>query len=113
VQKAPSIEEALALAPLSPRGRVQRAVQLSEYERRAHNAEQTRAARARAKAMNANCEELMSDLARYDLPLVQLLMAEFALRSCNVGSAGQMRLRFLAAYSISIRRDRARLNLEY
>lgn len=42
----------------------------------------------------------MIDLARYDLPLVQLLMAEFALRSCNVGSAGQMRLRFLAAFTL-------------
>ena len=48
-------------------------------------------------------------MARYDLPLVQLLMAEFALRSCNVGSAGQMmRLRFLAAYSIDLDLARSR-----
>ena len=40
----------------------------------------------------------MVDLGRYDLPLVQLLMAEFALQPCNEGSAGQMRWHFLEQY---------------
>ena len=42
--------------------------------------------------------QVMVDLARYDLPLVQLLMAEFALQPCNEGNAGQMRWHFLEQY---------------
>ena len=41
----------------------------------------------------------MVELARYDLPLVQLLMAEFALQPCNYDArSGAMRYHFLVQY---------------
>ena len=87
------------LATLKPRGRVQRPRTLSSDELRELRAEQKRRLRARAKKVEAATATLMVDLARYDLPLVQLLMAEFALDEGNGGTSGSMRARLLRAYS--------------
>jgi len=46
-------------------------------------------------------EALMIELARYDLPLVQLLMAEYALNRANARKPGGMRLLFLQQYAQS------------
>ena len=89
------------MANVKPKGRVQRTVQLSEAEQRAWNAEQARRRRAQAKVREVIFTKFMRDLALElgQLPLVQLLMAEFALQPCNVGTTGQMRFRFLALYA--------------
>ena len=71
---------------------------ISKAEQRAWAAEQKKESRARLKHQEESCTEVMVDIARYDLPLVQLLMAEFALQPCNEGSAGQMRWHFLEQY---------------
>jgi len=63
---------------------------ISKAEQRAWAAEQKKESRARLNHQEESCTEVMVDIARYDLPLVQLLMAEFALQPCNEGSAGQM-----------------------
>jgi hypothetical protein len=72
--------------------------QVSKAAQRAWAAQQKRESRARDAHYEASCAQVMVDLARYDIPLVQLLMAEFALQPCNEGSAGQMRWRFLEQY---------------
>ena len=71
---------------------------VSKVEQRAWAAEQKQESRARLKHYEESCDQVMVDLARYDIPLVQLLMAEFALQPCNEGSAGQMRWHFLEQY---------------
>ena len=83
------------LKALKPRGRIQRAVQLTKEQRRALNTEQKRQQRARDGQLVAPTQQFMAELARYDLPLVQLLMAEYALKPFNAGPPGRMRLLFL------------------
>ena len=87
------------LKALKPRGRIQRAVQLTKDQRRALNTEQKRQQRARDRQLVAPTQQFMAELARYDLPLVQLLMAEFALKPANAGPPGRMRLLFLEQYA--------------
>ena len=87
------------LKALKPRGRIQRAVQLTKEQRRALNTEQKRQQRARDGQLVAPTQQFMAELARYDLPLVQLLMAEFALKPANAGPPGRMRLLFLEQYA--------------
>jgi len=96
-----SAEVALAdrLNALKPRGRIQRAVQLTKDQRRALNTEQKRQQRARDRQLVAPTQQFMAELARYDLPLVQLLMAEYALKPANAGAPGRMRLLFLEQYA--------------
>ena len=72
---------------------------LSKAEQRAWNTLRKQESRARLKHHEESCAQLMIDLARYDLPLVQLLMAEFALQPCNYGKAGRMRVLFLEQYA--------------
>ena len=67
------------LRELKPRGCVQRAVQLSKAERRELNTEQKRQRRALDKQWQDAAPSVMAELGRYDLPLVQLLMGEYAL----------------------------------
>ena len=71
---------------------------ISKAEQRAWAADQKQESRARLKHHEESCAQVMVDLARYDIPLVQLLMAEFALQPCNEGSAGTMRWYFLEQY---------------
>eukprot|EP00966_Prymnesium_polylepis_P321054 7377371-Prymnesium_polylepis.1 len=71
---------------------------ISKAEQRAWATTQKQESRARLKYHEESCVQIMVDLARYDLPLVQLLMAEFSLQPCNEGSAGQMRWHFLEQY---------------
>jgi hypothetical protein len=85
-------------------GRVQRTVQLSEAEQREWNAKQARQRRSQSKVREVIFVSVMRDMARYDLPLVQVLMAEFALQPCNAGTSGQMRFRFLELYGRSCHR---------
>ena len=87
------------LNALKPRGRIQRAVQLTKDQRRALNTEQKRQQRARDRQLVAPTQQFMAELARYDLPLVQLLMAEYALKPANAGAPGRMRLLFLEEYA--------------
>ena len=87
------------LSALKPRGRIQRAVQLTKEQRRALNTEQKRQQRAREGQLVAPTQQFMAELARYDLPLVQLLMAEYALNPANAGAPGRMRLHFLEQYA--------------
>ena len=86
------------LATLKPRGRVQRAVLLSDGERHQLKIEQQRVRRARQHQLEQALSLLLADLSRFDLPLVQLLMAEFAAGPANSSTAGQMRWRFLELY---------------
>ena len=74
-------------------------MKLSDAERRELDAERKRQSRAREEVLQKATQQLMVELARYDLPLVQLLMAEFALDPANAGKPGQMRLRFLQQYA--------------
>eukprot|EP00966_Prymnesium_polylepis_P164589 3805055-Prymnesium_polylepis.1 len=66
---------------------------ISKAEQRAWAATQKQESRARLKYHEESCAQIM-----VDLPLVQLLMAEFSLQPCNEGSAGQMRWHFLEQY---------------
>ena len=84
---------------LKPRGRVQRAVQLTKAERRELKTEQQRKSRAQDKQLEEQAQHFMAQLGRYDLPLVQLLMAEYALNPASAGAPGQMRLHFLEQYA--------------
>ena len=61
----------------------------------------TKQRHTRRRLREAIFTKFMRDLALElgQLPLVQLLMAEFALQPCNVGTTGQMRFRFLALYA--------------
>ena len=74
------------LKALKPRGRIQRAVQLTKEQRRALNTEQKRQQRARDGQLVAPTQQFMAELARYDLPLVQLLMAEYALEATQTAA---------------------------
>ena len=74
------------LKALKPRGRIQRAVQLTKEQRRALNTEQKRQQRARDGQLVAPTQQFMAELARYDLPLVQLLMAEYALEATQAAA---------------------------
>ena len=87
------------LNALKPRGRIQRAVQLTKDQCRALNTEQKRQQRARDRQLVAPTQQFMAELARYDLPLVQLLMAEYALKPANAGAPGRMRLLFLEQFA--------------
>ena len=87
------------LGGLEPGSHPQRAVQLSEQEKRDREAKRKRDARARDRKMAEATAELMLELARFDLPLVQLLLAEFASDPMNAGDPGQMRYRFLEQYA--------------
>ena len=71
------------LKALKPRGRIQRAVQLTKDQRRALN---TELQRARDGQLVAPTQQFMAELARYDLPLVQLLMAEYALEATQAAA---------------------------
>lgn len=84
---------------LKPGGRIQRTMRRSAEEQHEWTMEQQRRRRAETKLRSGIFENLMSMLMRYDIPLVQLLMAEFALQPCNAGTWGQMRTRFLALYA--------------
>ena len=74
-------------------------MQLTKEQRRALNTEQKRQQRAREGQLVAPTQQFMAELARYDLPLVQLLMAEYALKPANAGAPGRMRLHFLEQYA--------------
>ena len=74
-------------------------MQLTKEQRRALNTEQKRQQRAREGQLVAPTQQFMAELARYDLPLVQLLMAEYALNPANAGAPGRMRLHFLEQYA--------------
>ena len=74
-------------------------MQLTKDQRRALNTEQKRQQRARDRQLVAPTQQFMAELARYDLPLVQLLMAEYALKPANAGAPGRMRLLFLEQYA--------------
>ena len=74
------------LKALKPRGCIQRAVQLTKEQRRALNTEQKRQQRARDGQLVAPTQQFMAELARYDLPLVQLLMAEYALEATQAAA---------------------------
>ena len=96
-ERAPTFEE--RLAALKPHGRVQRLVQLSEEEKRLLKNALARARYAIQKQVREKAQVFMSDLARYDLPLVQLQLAEFAADPRNFDARkGSMRTRFLALY---------------
>lgn len=86
------------LDQLNVRGRVPRLAAPSDGKL---DAEQKRELRAHDRARAERQSELMGELARHDLPLVQLLMAEFAQQPCNLGTSGAMRLRFLELYGRS------------
>ena len=86
------------LADMKPGGRLQLAIVLTEEEKRARNTDSKRRSRARAKQMDVVYKALMYELARYDLPLVQLLLAEFADNPVNRGKAGSMRTVFIEQY---------------
>ena len=86
---------------LDVRGRLQRLAALSDDERRNIDTERRRVRRAQDRALADRTTELMGELARYDLPVVQLLMAEFELQPCNLGVSGAMRLRFIELYGRS------------
>ena len=66
-------------------------MQLTKEQRRALNTEQKRQQRARDGRLVAPTQQFMAELARYDLPLVQLLMAEYALKPANDGAPRRMR----------------------
>ena len=76
-------------------------VVLTEDEKRARHAESQRRSKAKAKEMAAILDTFMRELARYEVPLVQLLLAEFALNPCNLGTAGSMRIRFIAQHNMT------------
>lgn len=88
-------------AALQPRGRIQQAVFLTEQQKRELKTALQRARRELNARLQVVFRDVMADLARYDLPLVQLLMAEFALQRCNFDRAGAMRTRFLEQYALS------------
>ena len=72
---------------------------VSKAEQRAWATQRQQISRARRKDEATFCAEVMVELARYDLPLVQLLMAEFALQPCNYDArSGAMRYHFLVQY---------------
>jgi len=58
-------------------------VVLTEEEKREREAERKRRERAKAKEMAAILDTFMRELARYEVPLVQLLLAEYALNPCD------------------------------
>ena len=89
------------LAAMKPRGHSQIDVVLTEEEKRARHAESQRRLKAKAKEMAAILDVFMRELARYEVPLVQLLLAEFALNPCNLGTAGSMRTRFIAQHNMT------------
>ena len=91
----------MLIAALKPCGRVQRAVEITDEERHTLKMDQQKVRRALALVHAFVLGQLMLDLRRYDLPLVQLLMAEFALEPSNRGKAGAMRLRFLQLYALT------------
>ena len=98
-QRPPTMEE--RLDALKPHGRVQRPVPLSESEKRELHAEYMRRSRAWAKLLTTASGVFMDELSRYDLPLVQLQYAEFAVDGSNYDSRGaSMRSRFLEQYGM-------------
>ena len=95
--RPPTMEE--RLAALKPRGRIQRKVWLTEEEKQQLSTALKRERRAQDKRLQEACSVLMATLARYDLPLVQLQLAEYAADPANLGTAGSMRKLFLALYA--------------
>ena len=89
----PSLQE--RLDALAPHGRVQRREWLSEHQKHELKMALQRERRAQAKRLQAACGVLMLELGRYDLPLVQLQLAEFAAEPSNLAVAASMRWRFL------------------
>ena len=92
----PTMEE--RLAALKPNGRVQRKEWLDEDAKTALKVALQRERRAQTKRLQEACGVLMQELARYDLPLVQLQLAEYASEPSNLDKAGSMRIRFLGLY---------------
>ena len=101
----PVIQEQLVLqrASLAPRGRVQQlfTARPTVDEQRAHRTQKRREQRARAKLLEQHHTALMrrlQDVGQFSekgLELWELLMIEFAMQPSNVGSAGEMRTRYL------------------
>jgi len=88
------------LEALAPRGRIQRKEWLSEQQKHELKMALQRERRAQAKRLKEACAVLMTALGRYDLPLVQLQMAEFAAEPSNLAKAGSVRIRFLDLYAM-------------
>ena len=95
--RPPTLEE--RMAALAPRGRIQRKVWLTEEEKKQLKTALQRQRRAQDKRLQEACSVLMVTLARYDLPLVQIQLAEYAADPANLGTAGSMRKLFLALYA--------------
>ena len=95
--RPPTLEE--RMAALAPRGRIQRKVWLTEEEKQQLKTALKRERRAQDRRLQEVCGVLMATLARYDLALVQLQLAEYAADPSNLGTAGSMRKLFLALYA--------------
>ena len=96
-ERIPTMEE--RLEALRPRGRIQRKQWLSEVQKHELKTALQRERREQAKRLQAACGVLMLELARYELPLVQLQLAEFAADPSNLAVAASMRWRFLNLYA--------------